>query len=291
MTRTGNIAPWMLSILWILRLAVTMPAVAAAADQDRDLRVCADPDNLPFSNVRLEGFENKIAQVIAADLNASVSYTWLSQRGGFIRKTLDAGQCDLVIGVPSGYGQVLSTKPYYSSAYVFVYAKNGNLKLRSFDDPALRKIRIGIHAFGEAGASPPALALGSRGIVSGIVGFTILDTADSPSGKIINAVAAGDIDVAIVWGPFAGYFASRQPVALEVVPVSSGNPKDSLPLAFDISMGVRHGDTAFKKELEGALDRRRADIRKVLEDYGVPLTGVTPLASRPHSASIDEALQ
>jgi mxaJ protein len=264
------------SALMALRLALAfiVSAGATPAGPARELRVCADPDNLPFSNDRLEGFENKIAQVVAKDLNASVRYTWQQQNRGFIRRTLKAGVCDLVIGVPSGNELVLSTKPYYSSTFVFVYAKNRNLKLRSFDDPVLRDIRIGIHAFGEEGASPPALALGSRGIVSKIVGFTILDTDDSPSGRIIDAVTAGEIDVAIVWGPFAGYFAQRQPVALELVPVSSSTPQASLPFIYDISMGVRRGDAAFKTELDGVLDRRRGDIRKLLDAYGVPLASV-----------------
>jgi len=269
----------------LLRLAVALVAIAAAGaasgEPVRDLRVCADPDNLPFSNERLEGFENKIAEVIANDLNASVRYTWISQRGGFIRKTLKAGRCDVIIGVPSGYDLVLATKPYYSSTYVFVYAKNKNLALRSFDDPILRQVRIGIHGFGGDGASPAAIALGNRGILDKIVGFPILDSAENPSGKIIDAVSAGKIDVAIVWGPFAGFFARKQPVELEVVPVSSSTEQPALPFVFDISMGVRRGDAAFKKELEDVLERRRSDIQKVLQDYGVPLVAVPQPALQP----------
>jgi mxaJ protein len=279
MTRPAN------GKLRILRLAgalAVMVSAAAAADPPRELRVCADPDNLPFSNDQLEGFENKIAQVVANDLNASVRYTWHSQRRGFIRQTLKAGACDLVIGVPSGYELVLSTKPYYSSSYVFVYAKNKHLDLRSFDDPVLRTIRIGLHAFGEDGAnSPPAHALGRRGIARNVVGYTILDTADSPSGKIIDAVASGEIDVAIVWGPFAGYFARREPIELEVSPVSSSTEEAFLPFIYDISMGVRRGDTAFRERLEGILDRRRGEIRKILEAYGVPLVGAAQRALQP----------
>jgi len=271
MTRPPN------SKLRMLRLAgalAVMVCAGSAADPPRELRVCADPDNLPFSNDQLEGFENKIAQVVANDLNASVKYTWHSQRRGFIRQTLKAGACDLVIGVPSGYELVLATKPYYSSSFVFVYAKNRRLDLHSFDDPVLRTIRIGLHAFGDDGSSsPPAHALGRRGIAGNVVGYTILDTADSPSGKIIDAVAAGEIDVAIVWGPFAGYYARRQPIELEVAPVSSSTEEAFLPFTYDISMGVRRGDTSFKQQVEGVLDRRRGEIRKILEDYGVPIVG------------------
>jgi mxaJ protein len=252
-----------------------------ASGPARELRVCGDPDNLPFSNDRLEGFENKIVEIIARELKASVQYTWLSQRGSFIGKSLDAGKCDVVITVPSSYRRVLTTRPYYRSTYVFVYPKD-KLKLKSFDDPVLRTVRIGIHGFGEAGTSPVTIALADRGIKDRIVGYTILDTPDSPKAKIIDAVAAGDIDVAIVWGPFGGYFANREPVKLEVVPVNSTSQITSVPFAFDISMGVRKGDIALKTELEAALDRRQHEVTKVLEKYRVPL--VAAASSSPSAA-------
>lgn len=252
-------------------LAALCSGVLAAAPTDRELRVCADPDNLPFSNRAGEGFENRIAEVVAADLGASVRYTWHPQRKGFVRQTLKAGVCDLVVGVPAGYGPMLTTSPYYRSSYVFVYAKNGNLSLRTFDDAPLQKLRIGLHAFGDDGAnSPAAHALAQRGIAGNVVGFTILDTNDSPSGRIIEAVARGEIDVAIVWGPFAGYFARQQGVPLAVVPVDSNGSSAQMPFAYDISMGMRHGDVSFKDEIESVLVRRRAEIAKVLDDFRVP---------------------
>lgn len=257
-------------------------AGVAAADTARELRVCASPNNLPFSNQRLEGYENKIAEIIAADMNASVRYTWHPQQRGFIRNTLRAKACDLVMGVPAGYDLVLSTKPYYSASYVFVYPKNRQFELNSFDDPALRVLRIGLHAFGEDGAnSPPAHALARRGIAHNVTGFTLLDTDDSPPGKIIDAVAAGDIDVAIVWGPFAGYFAQRQTVELAVVPVQATAPSTdrmALPFTFDIAMGLRRDDAAFKAQIEDILERKRGDIQKVLDAYGVPRVGALPVA-------------
>jgi ABC-type amino acid transport substrate-binding protein len=172
--------------------------------------------------------------------------------------------------VPNGVDLVLLTKPYYRSTYVFVYA-NKKLRLHSFDDPVLRKMRIGIHAFGEEGTSPAALALSSRGIIDQIVGFTILDTKESPKGSIIDAVTAGQIDVAVVWGPFGGYFAKQQPVKLEVVPIAASPEPTPIPFAFNISIGVRRGNSALKQELEDALDRRHDEIQKILSDYGVPL--------------------
>jgi mxaJ protein len=268
--------------LWLaLTLAAATWSTGAAADAVRELRVCADPDNFPFSNQRLEGFENKIAEVIASDLRATVRYTWHPQRRGFIRQTLAAKHCDLIIGVPSGLEPVLSTKPYYSSTYVFVYAKNRKLDdLRSFDDPVLQDLKIGLQAFGDDGANlPPAHALARRGITRNVVGFSMLDTADSPSGKIIDAVATGEIDVAIVWGPFAGNFVKRQPVELVVVPVSASTDRVPLPFTFDVSLGVRRGDAPFKEELEGVLDRRREEIREILETFGVPLVDKAPMAA------------
>lgn len=269
--------------VWLVAALTAAVGLAgpAAAEAVRELRVCADPDNFPFSNQRLEGFENKIAEVIASDLGASVRYTWHPQRRGFLRQTLAAKRCDLVIGIPSGFEPVLTTKPYYRSTYVFVYAKNRKLDdLRSFDDPILQDIKIGLQAFGDDGANlPPAHALARRGIARNVIGFSMLDTADSPSGKIIDAVATGEIDVAIVWGPFAGHFVKRQPVELAVVPVSAGPDRAPLPFTFDVSLGVRRDDAPFKEELEGVLDRRRGEIRQVLESFGVPLIDKAPIAA------------
>jgi mxaJ protein len=266
-----------------LAFAAFLVWAGTAAAGGRVLRVCADPDNLPFSNERREGFENKIAQLVADELNATLEYRWRPQRRAFIRRTLNARECDVVITVPTGYDDVLATKPYYASSYVFVYPRSRNLQLRSFDDPVLRQLRIGLHAIGDDGVNPPPVyALASRGIVGRIVGFKMWDVAavKNPQGKIIDAVVSGDIDVAIVWGPLGGYFGKWQPVAVEVVPV----PPDSqppLPFAYEMSMGVREGDDALKAELERVLDRRRDDILKILAEYGVPtVAGVRPVTQR-----------
>lgn len=264
----------------LLLAALLVSGAAVSAGPSRELRVCADPGNLPYSNQRQEGFENQIAQIIASDLNASVRYTWSPQRGAFLGRTLMAHRCDVLIGVPTGYDAVLTTKPYYTSSYVFVYAKDRGLELRSFDDPVLRDIRIGLQAFGDDGANaPPVHALARRGIVHNIAAFPLLGDDTSSPGRIIDAVAAGEIDVAIVWGPFGGYYARHQPVALEVRPVSPGGDGPMVPFTFAMSMGVRPGETALKHRLEGALDRRRQAIRKVLEARGVPLVGGAHLPS------------
>lgn len=266
-----NRRPWIILTL----VASTIGAYLEPAAAQRDLRVCADPDNLPFSNRREQGFENKIAQLVAKDLDATVRYTWMPQRRGFFRRTLKARTCDVVIGVPANHDMVLATRPYYRSTYVFVYPKSRNLQLRSFDDPVLRTLRIGLHEVGEDGANqPPAHALARRGIVGNIVGYTMwdVDSVRNPQGRVIEAVAAGEVDAAIVWGPFGGYFAQRQRVALDVVPVDVP-AEAALPFAYDISMGVRPGEAALSSELERVLDRRRAEIQHILQAFGVPLVG------------------
>jgi quinoprotein dehydrogenase-associated probable ABC transporter substrate-binding protein len=241
-------------------------------------KVCADPENLPFSNRREEGFENKIATLLAREFDASLSYVWWGQRQGFIRNTMNAtlkeARCDVVIGVPVGYDLVETTKPYYRSTYVFVFPK-GNSRIQSLDDPILKKIKIGVHLFGDDYTNPPPVhELSKRGIVGNLVGFQTFYSTENPPSRIIDAVASGAVGVSIVWGPAAGYFVKRQKAPLEVVPVPSG--KTDLPFAFDISMGVRPGDKAMKARLEKVIDSRQAEIRKILADYGVPLLEPAP---------------
>jgi len=243
----------------------------------RELRVCADPNNLPYSNDRHEGFENKLAELIARELGATLSYTWWPQRRGFIRNTLREQKCDLVMGVPTSYELVLTTRPYYRSTYVFVYRKDRGYQIRSLDDPILRELKIGVHIIGDDyNNSPPAHALGRRQIVKNVVGYSVYGdySEPNPPARLIEAVARGDVDVAIAWGPIAGYFAKQESVPLELVPVSPSIDLPFLPFVYDISMGVRREDEAFKEELEAILVRRQAEIREILESYGVPLVGV-----------------
>jgi mxaJ protein len=252
-------------------------APAAPAKQRTALRVCADPNNLPFSNQAGEGFENRIAQLVGEELGLPVQYTWHAQRRGFIRETLRAGQCDLVVGVPSSFELVLPTRPYYRSTYVFVYRKDAGFDVASFDDPVLRTKRIGVHLVGDDGANtPPAHALASRGIIGGNVrGYMLYGdySRPNPPADILDALARGEIDVAIVWGPLAGWFAPRQKVAMEIVPVSPQIDVPFLPFVYDISMGVRRDDPGLKADVEQVMARRRADIDAILDEYGVPRVG------------------
>ena len=237
------------------------------------LRVCADPNNLPFSNQRGEGFENKIAELLAHDLGERVEYTWWAQRRGFFRNTLKAGLCDVVIGLPSGFEMALTTKPYYRSTYVFLYRKDRGLSVNSLDDPLLKSLRIGVQIVGDDQSNaPPAHALTRRHIVTNVKGYTLYGdySRENPPARIVDAVENRDIDLAIVWGPLAGYFAKQSRVPLEVVPVSPQIDQPFLPFVFDISMGVRREDQDLRDQLEQILDNRRAEIDQILADYRVP---------------------
>jgi quinoprotein dehydrogenase-associated probable ABC transporter substrate-binding protein len=256
-------------------LAARGVAPPAAADTAHVLRVCADPNNMPFSNRAGAGFENRIAELIARDLGARVTYAWWPQRRGWVRNTLRAGKCDVAIGVPSGYELVETTRPYYRSTYVFVSRADRHLALGSLDDPRLRGWRIGLHFIGDDYSNPPpAHALGARGIVRNVVGYSIYGDyrEPSPPARLIDAVAKGEVDLAIAWGPLAGYFAKHEPVPLAVAPVRPmRDARSGMVFAFPIALGVRKGDTARRDTLQRVLDRERPAIARILAEYGVPV--------------------
>jgi mxaJ protein len=239
----------------------------------RVLRVCSDPNNLPFSNRAQQGFENRIADLIARDLHAPVQYTWWAQRRGFIRNTLRAGQCDVVMGMPTSVELAATTRPYYRSTYVFVSRKDRNLAIESFDDEILKKLRIGVQIIGDDGANaPPAHALARRGIVQNVRGYSVYGDYKQPNppARIIDAVVNGEVDVAVVWGPLAGYFAKQASVPLTLTPVSPEIDLPFLPFVYDIALGVRREDAELRQELDAILERRRAEIDRILAEYGVP---------------------
>ena len=249
------------------------PAQTKIPASETALRVCADPNNLPFSNQKRQGFENKIADLIAKDMNRPVEYTWWAQRRGFFRNTLRAGLCDVVIGVPASFELAATTKPYYRSTYVFVTRADRDLNVESFDDPKLRELKVGVQLVGDDGAnSPPAHALAYRGIVANVRGYTVYGDYErsDPPAQIIDAVLNEEVDVAVAWGPLAGYFANKHPDRLELRPVSPEIDLPYLPFTYDISVGIRRGEDQLKETIEQILDRRRGEIDAILASYKVP---------------------
>jgi mxaJ protein len=249
-----------------------------SAAEPRILHIAADPNNLPFSNDRGEGFENKIADLIAKELGTTIEYTWRAQRRGFFRETLKQGNVDLVLGVPAGFDMALTTKPYYRSSYVFVFRKDHPVREPSLDSPELRSLRIGIQLVGDDGVNtPPAHALAVRGIVTNVVGFSLLAdySEQNPPARIIEAVADQSIDAALVWGPLASFFASKSQVPLQVAPIS---PAEDPPLkfAFNIAMGVRKGNTALRDDLNAIIARKEKEISAILDEYHVPRLPILP---------------
>jgi quinoprotein dehydrogenase-associated probable ABC transporter substrate-binding protein len=260
------------------RLVAAALLAAALASQARaeTLTICGDPNNLPFSNERLEGFENRIARILAEDLGMDLDWYWWAQRRGYVRNTLGAGACSLVMGVPAGFERTLNTRPYYRSTYVFVSRRDRDLAIRSFDDPALGRLKVGVQMIGDDFSNtPPAHAMARRQLIGNVTGFMVYGDygAAIPQSPILDAVASGAVDLAVVWGPLAGYLATREPVPLAVTPV--GPESDGgLRMSFAIALGVRRGDQALRDRLQGALDRHEPEIEAVLREYGVPLLPV-----------------
>lgn len=280
-------APLFRAVLTSLSLICTGAAIASgpslnevpeALQRDR-LRVCADPNNMPFSNRRREGFENKLAEMVARDLGKDVSYYWHAQRRGFIRKTLGADKCDVILGMtPSG--RVATTRSYYRSSYVFVTRADSNLTFSSMQAPELRDLEIGVHLIGDDGTNPPpAHALGQQGIVDNVTGYLIYGDYrdDSPPSTLIRDVAAGKIDLAAAWGPLAGYYASQSDVPLRVVPISDTLAYMPMLFQYAIVMGVQKTNPELKAQLNEVIYQRKDEIEALLQSYAIPLAGQGPV--------------
>ncbi len=248
------------------------PSVAGAASGSR-LVVCADPNDMPFSNRARQGFENKIIELVARDLDAQVTYLWWPQRRGYLRKTLNASRCDVWPGIASGVDHAATTRPYYRSTYVFVSRKSAPLGHLTLDDPRLRSATIGVQMIGnDATNTPPAHAIASRGITANVRGYMVYGDygRPNPPAAIVEAVEERKVDVALVWGPLAGYFASRSRVPLRLDAVTpAADPR--WPMSFDISMAVRRDDRELLERINAALERERPAIEAILERYHVPL--------------------
>lgn len=259
-------------VSWVvIGLCLTAGCLVGAAwgEEKTSFRVCADPSNFPFSNRKLEGFENKIGALVAQAFGMPVTYAWQPQRRGFVRGTLNQKRCDVVIGVPTGYKKVLWTKPYYRSTFVVVSRKDRGIEIASLDDPSLKQMRIGLPQ-----NSPADFLLGRRGIVENVVGYSIwYDGKERYNHKILEDVAAGKVDLAIVWGPSAGYFVQQQADVLTMAPIAVPRPGDTSDSSavYTISMGVREADEALKGRLEAVISEKQSEIHDILRSYGVPL--------------------
>jgi quinoprotein dehydrogenase-associated probable ABC transporter substrate-binding protein len=230
-------------------------------------RACVDPRDLPYSNQAGEGFENKIADLFAKKLGKDLAYTFYPDATGFIRNTLNARRCDVVMGVALGDDMVQPTNPYYRTAYVAAYAKEGPLAgLDSLGDPRLKSAKIGVIA-----GTPPVTYLAVNGLLGHIKSYAlVVDTRyDSPSAEMMADLDKGVIDVALMWGPLAGFYARKAhaPVALQPLVRETGGPK----LSYRIAMGVRHSDQHWKRDLNKLISENRAEIETILRGYGVPL--------------------
>jgi quinoprotein dehydrogenase-associated probable ABC transporter substrate-binding protein len=232
------------------------------------LRVCSDPANLPFSSEKGEGFENKIAEVIADELKVPVEYTWFPMATGFVRMTLFAKRCDVIIGYAQGDELVLNSNAYYRSTYAIVAGPGKGLEgVTSLADPRLKDKKIGIVA-----NTPPGLLMVKNGLMAKAKPYPLVVDRrfESPSEAMIKDIRSGEIDAGILWGPFAGYFAKQGGEPL-VVSALTTDPDVSTKMAYGITLGVRLADTDWKKTLNTVLTKRRADIDKILLAYGVPL--------------------
>lgn len=274
-----------LSITPGLAAAALMSLVAgsatAAPAPKPVLSVCADPANLPYSNQKRQGFENKIAAVLAADLHADLDYFWFPQHNNFLRRTLLGHNCDVVVAIPTALPAIAVTKPYFASSYVAVTRTKGH-HFKSFDDAWLKDARIGLQLVGtDTASTPPVSALSVRHLNQHITGFQMWTDSgvENPQGQIIDAVAGDTIDVALVWGPFAGYFAKSHGKALTLTPILADPQVPTQTYVFPMSVGVRKDDIALRDRLQQALDRHATQIAAILHDDGIPTVPVPPVAA------------
>jgi mxaJ protein len=235
-----------------------------------EFKVCADPDNMPYSNSKQEGFEDKIAAVLAEELGKKLSFQYAYYRQGFLRNTLNANRCDYVMSTTSDNDSMRTSVPYYRSGFVFVYRKSSGYNITDWDAPDLRKGIIGI-----VGQSPPTRPLADHNLMENARPYRLQRDLNFPPSQLIDDLVKGDIDVAIVWGPIAGYFAKQASIPLVVVPIPEYEDKNVKGKEnWNISIGVRNKDKARAEELNKAIANRQADIDKILDQYGVPHSNV-----------------
>jgi mxaJ protein len=251
---------------------VLAAATGWARSVPQPLNVCADPNNMPFSNQAHQGFENKIIELVARDLGQPIHYVWWAQRRGYVRRTLNAEKCQIWPGIATDVNTVATTLPYYRSTYVFVTRADAPLDHLTLDDARLKTAAIGVQMIGnDSMNTPPAHAIAERGLTDNVRGYMVY--ADyhrpHPTDAIIAAVENKDINVAIVWGPLAGYYAFRSANPLRVDAVTPATDT-RWPMAYGISMGVRRGDEALRTRVNAVLDHEKTAIDAILRAYHVP---------------------
>lgn len=246
-----------------------------AASAAKPLRICADPDDLPFSNRAGQGFDNRIAVLIAHDLGRKPVFVWSRSRRGFVREQFNKNACDVLMGVPLHMKAVAATAPYYRSSYVFVAPRREHLEIASFTDPHLNGRRIGLQIL-EENLSPPSIPLIRSGHAAQLVGFESFGPA---AGNIVRAVANDHVGVAVVWGPVAGYFAAADHLPVTLTPVRPSMDSSGIPFAYSIAMGVHKGDVALRDALNASIARLQPRIARVLLQAHVPLLPISGGAS------------
>ena len=242
-------------------------AAARGLASPTQLRICADPDNPPFSERSGQGFDNRIGMLVAHDLGREPVFVWTRIRRGFTREQFNKGACDVLMGVPADMRALMTTEAYYRSAYVFVTRAREHLEITSFSDPHLDGRRIGLQIL-EEDMSPPSLPLIRSGHAGQLVGF---ESFGQREGDVVRAVADGRVGAAVVWGPVAGYFASKLRVPLTLTPVSPEVDGSGIPFAFSMSFGVHRNDAALRDALNGSIRRLQPRIDRILAGYDVPL--------------------
>jgi mxaJ protein len=246
------------------------PGEPTRVPKDDEFKVCADQDNLPYSNDKGEGFENKIAEVLAADLGKELSYQFWHDRFGFLRNTLNAKRCDVIIGTNTTYDALDTTKPYYRAGHVWIYRKDSGYDISSWDSPDLKKGVIGL-----VDKSPVTQALNANGLMANARPYRIQRDLTRSPGEPVEDVVSGKIDVAIMWGPLGGYYAKQSDVDLVVVEIpeySTGNKKLQGKTYWNISAGVRKREVERRELVEGAFFRNLDKIYAIMDEYGIPHT-------------------
>jgi len=245
-----------------------LQAVAQTADiADRNaLKVCADPNNLPFSNQKGEGFENKIAELMGAALGVKVEYTWFPQIIGFARNTLQAHRCDLVIGTVAGDDVMQTTNPYYFTTYVMIYRSDKGLTLTGLDDPRLASLRLGV-----VSATPPSDLLVRHDLMAHAKPYQLtVDTrAESPTHEMVKDIMDGTIDVGFLWGPIAGYYRKHGELPLTLVPLK--DEPGAARMKYHIAMGVRGNEPEWRRRVNAVILKQQPKMTAILRDYGIPL--------------------